>query len=93
MSPTLCNIALNGIEKTMKKANPLIRGISPGVHIIRYADDMVITAKSQEIAIHCKSILSKFLAERGLSLNENKTLITHIKEGFDFLGFNIKRMK
>ena len=92
MSPTLCNIVLNGIEQAIKKGNPLRKGISPGVHIIRYADDMVITAKSQEIALHCKTIISNFLAERGLSLNENKTMVTHIKDGFDFLGFNIKRM-
>ena len=71
MSPSLCNIALNGIEQTIKKANP--KGISPGVHIIRYADDMVITAKLKEIALHCKSILSNFLAKRDLFLNEDKT--------------------
>lgn len=77
----------------MKEANPLKRGISPGVHVIRYADDMIITGKTQEIAVKNKQILSEFLAERGLILNEKKTLITHIKEGFDFLGFNIRRLK
>lgn len=92
ISPTLCNIALNGIEDLIKKANPLIKGISPGVHVIRYADDMIITGKNQEIVLRNKEILSKYLRERGLELNENKTLITHIKTGFDFLGYNIKRM-
>lgn len=89
----MCNVALNGIEQLMKEANPLKRGISPGVHVIRYADDMIITGKTQEIAVKNKQILSEFLAERGLILNEKKTLITHIKEGFDFLGFNIRRLK
>jgi RNA-directed DNA polymerase len=91
ISPTLCNVALNGIEELIKKSFPLRKGISPGVHIIRYADDMIITGKTKEIVLTCKDILSKFLAERGLELNEKKTLITNIKEGFDFLGFNIKR--
>jgi len=93
ISPTLCNIALNGIEKHIKDHNPLIKGISPGVHVIRYADDMVITAKNQEIAIKNKELLNDFLKIRGLQLNENKTLITNVKNGFDFLGFNIRRMK
>lgn len=92
MSPTLCNVALNGIEDVIKKANPLKKGISPGVHVIRYADDMIITSKTREIAMKNKGILGKFLIERGLELNENKTLVTHIKTGFDFLGFNIRRM-
>lgn len=92
ISPTLCNITLNGIEKLIKDNNPLKRGISPGVHVIRYADDMIITGKNQEILVKNKEILRKFLEERGLQLNEKKTLITHIKSGFDFLGFNIRRM-
>jgi RNA-directed DNA polymerase len=91
ISPTLCNIALNGIEEKIKQANPSIKGISAGVHVIRYADDMIITGKTQEMAIKNKELLSTFLKERGLELNETKTLITHIKDGFDFLGFNIKR--
>lgn len=91
MSPILCNIALNGIEKALKDANPLKKGISPGVHVVRYADDMIITAKSKELALKNKEILSNFLAIRGLELNDKKTVITHIKDGFDFLGFNIKR--
>lgn len=58
---------------------------------------MVITGKNQEIVLRNKELLSEFLEERGLSclrqLNEKKSLITHIKTGFDFLGFNIRRMK
>lgn len=92
MSPTLCNIALNGLEETIKKANPLIKGITQGVNVIRYADDMIITARTKENAIRNKEILAEFLSERGLELNEKKTVITHIKKGFDFLGFNFKRL-
>jgi len=93
MSPTLCNVALNGLEELLKKENPRRRDSSPGVHLIRYADDMIITGKTQEIVLKNKRILSEFLAERGLVLNEKKTVVTHIKEGFDFLGFNVRRMK
>lgn len=92
MSPTLSNVALNGIEKLLKEKIPKIKNISQGIHVIRYADDMVITGKSKEIVLKCKAILSEFLAERGLELNETKTLITHIRDGFDFLGFNIRRL-
>jgi RNA-directed DNA polymerase len=93
VSPILCNIALNGIESLIKDKNPNRKGISSGVHIIRYADDMIITGKNQEITLKNKQILADFLKDRGLELNEKKTLITHIKDGFDFLGFNIKRYK
>jgi RNA-directed DNA polymerase len=93
ISPLLGNIALNGIENLIKDNNPLKGGISSGVHIIRYADDMVITGKNKEIIWKNKQILANFLKERGLELNEKKTLITHIKNGFDFLGFNIRRYK
>lgn len=91
ISPVLCNIALNGIEKAIHRAFPLKKGISAGIHVIRYADDMITTGKSVEILKEAKNIIKEFLADRGLELNENKTKITHVKEGFDFLGFNIVR--
>lgn len=84
MSPTLCNLALNGIEKVIKESNPKIKGISPGVYIIRYADDMIITGKSKDIVLKNKKILTKFLAERGLELNETKTLIPTLRKDFIF---------
>lgn len=92
MSPTLCNVALNGIEKVLKDANPLIKGVSQGVSIIRYADDMIITSRTKEVAIKNKQLLAEFLIDRGLELNDKKTVITHIKQGFDFLGFNFRRL-
>lgn len=92
ISPTLCNIALNGIEKVILKANPYKKGISSGVHVIRYADDIIITGKDENICEKNKEILREFLKERSLELNELKTRITHIKKGFDFLGFNVRRM-
>ena len=92
ISPTLCNIALNGVEETIMKAFPRIKGMSPGVRVIRYADDMVITGRTPEVVTEAKRILSEFLKDKGLALNEKKTLVTNIKDGFVFLGFNIRRM-
>lgn len=93
ISPVLSNIALNGIESVVKKAFPLRKGISPGVHLIRYADDMVITGRTEQMVKEAKRIVETFLEERGLHLNHKKTHVTHIMNGFDFLGFNIRRMK
>lgn len=92
ISPTLCNIALNGIEGLIRKQYTRnINGKSQGIHLIRYADDMIITGRSKETLIEIKETIASFLGERGLELNEKKTVITHIKSGFDFLGFNIQR--
>ena len=91
ISPILCNVALNGLEQVIKDANPLIKGISQGVHIIRYADDMIITSRTQEIAKRNRDIVEQFLGSRGLQLHPDKTKVTNIKEGFDFLGFNFRR--
>lgn len=89
--PTLCNVALNGIEKEIMDANPYEKGLSSRVHVIRYADDIIITGKNEEVCQRNKEILSGFLKARGLELNETKTKITHIKTGLDFLGFNVRR--
>jgi RNA-directed DNA polymerase len=93
ISPVLSNIALNGIESEVKKAFPFKKGISPGVHLIRYADDMIITGRTKEMLMEAKDIVRNFLEIRGLQLNEKKTKTTNIREGFDFLGFNLKRME
>lgn len=91
ISPVLCNVALNGIEAEVKNTVPIRKGISPGIHIIRYADDMIVTGKNKEILEKVKETMQSFLKERGLEFNEKKTKIVHIKDGFDFLGFNISR--
>ena len=93
ISPTLCNVALNGLEDIVKHNLPLKKGISPGIHVIRYADDFVITGKNEEILYRCQDIVTHFLEERGLELSETKTSITHINKGFNFIGFNISRKK
>jgi RNA-directed DNA polymerase len=57
------------------------------MHMVRYADDFIITGHSRKwLEEKVKSIVAEFLAERGLTLSAEKTKITHITEGFDFLG-------
>ena len=61
------------------------------VHIVIYADDFVVTADSREILEDIKLMIEQFLAERGLELSKEKTVITHIDKGFDFLGWNFRK--
>lgn len=93
ISPTLCNIALNGLEEAIKSCGKKIRGITPGIKVIRYADDVIVTGKTVVILEKCLEELKKFIKIRGLEVNETKTKITNINKGIDFLGFNIRRQK
>ena len=61
--------------------------------LVRYADDMVACCHSREQAEHVKAQLARWLAPRGLVFNEVKTNIVHLEEGFDFLGFNVRRYR
>jgi RNA-directed DNA polymerase len=94
ISPTLANITLDGIEALLakyatRKENGKTR--SRKVNLVRYADDFIITGESPELLEEIKQDLIVYLRERGLELSEEKTLITHIDDGFDFLGFNIRK--
>jgi RNA-directed DNA polymerase len=62
------------------------------INVIRYADDFVITGCTKEVLKqHVQPAVVRFLAERGLDLSEEKTRIVHIKQGFDFLGQNVRK--
>lgn len=62
------------------------------MNMVRYADDFIITGHSKEwLENWVKPVVNEFLAERGLTLSPEKTKITHITEGFDFLGWNIRK--
>lgn len=70
---------------------PKHKGPNRQVNLIRYADDFIITCNSKEVLeAEIKPMIRIFLQERGLELSEEKTVITNISDGFDFLGFNIK---
>lgn len=87
-SPTLANIALDGLEKIILS----IAAKGDKVHFVRYADDFICTANSKEILENkIQPAIINFLKERGLELSLEKTKITHIEDGFDFLGFNIRK--
>ena len=95
ISPTLANLTLDGLERLLK-AIPIIKTSEgrkrPAVNLIRYADDFIVTGRSKELLERtAMPIIKSFLAERGLELSEEKTKITRIEEGFDFLGQNIRK--
>jgi len=88
-SPALANLTLDGLEQAIRAA---IKPRRDQVNFIRYADDFVVTARSKEtLEQKVKPVIVEFLRERGLKLSEEKTLITHIAEGFDFLGQRVRK--
>ena len=96
ISPTLANMTLDGLEAVLKRRfkTHCKKGVytSYKVHLIRYADDFVITGASKELLQNeILPIVREFLHARGLTLSEEKTKITHIGKGFDFLGYNIRK--
>jgi len=97
ISPVLANLALDGLERRLRERFPMRgkgseKGRKAGVHLIRYADDFIITGRSKELLEdEVKPLVESFLRERGLELSVEKTKITHIEEGFDFLGQNVRR--
>lgn len=96
ISPVLANMTLDGLEELLrKKFKPYWKiKYNPKVHLIRYADDFVITGYSKELLeSKVKPLVEEFLAERGLTLSPEKTKITHIREGFDFLGKTIRKYR
>jgi RNA-directed DNA polymerase len=91
ISPTLANLTLDGLEVLLKKHFGK-RGNK--VNLVRYADDFVITGASKELLEEkVKPLVEAFLAERSLRLAPEKTKITHIATGFDFLGQNVRKYK
>ena len=63
------------------------------VHLCRYADDFIVTADCREVLIEIKEVLVGFMDTRGLKLSEEKTVITNINDGFDFLGWNFRKFR
>ncbi len=95
ISPLLANLALDGLQTALarlfKKVHRSHGTDNPKVHLIRYADDFIITAAEKETMAEIIPFVEEFLRERGLELSKEKTKITHISEGFDFLGRNIRK--
>lgn len=95
ISPTLANATLDGMKRMLKEKHKAgyVNGklYCPKVNLVRYADDFIVTADKKETLLEIKGMLTAFLKERGLTLSEEKTLIAHISNGFDFLGFNLRK--
>jgi RNA-directed DNA polymerase len=96
VSPALANWTLDGLESLLKRTFPTRRNKGPKicskVHLVRYADDFIITGRSQsQLVNEVLPLVEQFLRERGLELSAEKTHVTHIQNGFDFLGQNIRK--
>jgi RNA-directed DNA polymerase len=88
ISPLLANLTLDGMEGALKA----VAGRRDKVHFIRYADDFVVTGASKELLEQkVKPALTAFLTQRGLRLSEQKTVLTHISQGFNFLGHTVRK--
>ena len=88
-SPLLANLTLDGMEQAIRAS---INPRRDKVNFIRYADDFIVTAASKDVLEQkVKPVIVEFLRERGLKLSEEKTLITHIAQGFNFLGQRVRK--
>ena len=95
ISPVLANMALDGLEEVLEShfgRKNTKASYKTKVNYVRYADDFIITGISQELLENeVLPTVEAFMAERGLTLSKEKTLITHIEQGFDFLGQNVRK--
>lgn len=90
ISPALLVLGLSGLENILKS----VTSSKDKVHLVSYADDFVITGVSKEVLENkVIPIVATFLKERGLELSKKKSKITHVNDGFDFLGFNVRKYK
>ena len=87
ISPVLCNMTLDGLEKELKDKFRT-------VNFIRYADDFIVTGKSKKfLEQEVIPVIESFLNKRGLHLSPEKTKITCVRDGFNFLGWNVRKVK
>lgn len=96
VSPVLLNVALHGMEQAAgvryhSAGSRAGATVTESPVVVRYADDLVAMCVSREQAAEVKQRLAVWLTPRGLAFNEDKTRIVHLDEGFDFLGFNVRR--
>jgi RNA-directed DNA polymerase len=101
ISSLYANMALDGLEKVIQdKYHRNSKGnienhyrAKTKVNLVRYADDFIITANSKKTVEELKCVVSEFLETRGLRLSGEKSVITHIDDGFDFLGWTFRKFK
>ncbi|KPV52532.1 DNA polymerase, partial [Kouleothrix aurantiaca] len=97
ISTVLMNLTLDGLEHHLEQyvqSLPRTHQRAAKVHLIRFADAFIATGSSHELLEHTiKPLIEAFLGERGLKLSPEKTCISHIEDGFDFLGHRIRKYK
>jgi RNA-directed DNA polymerase len=87
-SPCIANMTLDGLEHVAINAAPR----HAKIHVARFADDFIVTAASKAVLEQqVQPALEAFLQTRGLELSAKKTKITHIDDGFDFLGWHFRK--
>jgi RNA-directed DNA polymerase len=94
ISPVLANWTLDGLQRLLAErfATTSRQHRKFKVHLVRYADDFLITGTSKGLLRdQVQPLVAHFLKGRGLELSHEKTQITHIEDGFDFLGQNVRR--
>ncbi len=84
ISPVLSNILLTPFDREMRRK---------GYRLTRYADDWVATCASRREAEAALAAARRILEQLGVRINPRKTRIVHIRHGFEFLGYKIKRGK
>jgi RNA-directed DNA polymerase len=96
ISPALMNVALHGMEEAAGVRyweGATLRAVPGSPVLVRYADDVLALCHTREQAEHVKQRLARWLEPRGLVFNEAKTRITHLDQGVNFLGFEIRRYR
>jgi RNA-directed DNA polymerase len=96
VSPLLLNVALHGMEHAAgvryRIAGSDGAATAPSSPVlIRYADDFVALCRTRDEAMQVKARLAGWLTPRGLAFNEDKTRVVDLEDGYDFLGFNVRR--
>ena len=82
VSPLLSNILLTPFDQEMRRK---------GYQLTRYADDWVVTCESAAEARAAVAAALRILNELSVQLHPQKTRIVHVRQGFEFLGYKIKR--
>src|SRR5260370_32561416 len=93
ISPVAANMTLDGLERLLAShfSKTSRAGQRAKVNLVRYADDFIITGSSKELLEQeVKPLVEQFMRERGLELSPEKTVITHIEQGLDFLGQTVR---
>jgi RNA-directed DNA polymerase len=96
ISPALANRTLDGLETLLAERFGATRSQRERnrVHLVRYADDFIITGTSATLLRYeVQPLVEHFLAQRGLRLSHEKTKLTQVEDGFDFLGQNVRRYR